>query len=132
MKTYKEFLKEILEGGDLTGYEEIGELAYFRLRDGVCAKVACVDNGLECRIINSRLGTVDTVKLLFASYFKKKQCSKNAPLWDQHIQNGKWYFSDTYAHVVPDVDDYKSICKALKLYLELYSNMLAEGEEGQA
>ena len=100
--------------------EIIGDCVYFKLKNANTVKVWCYNLGVEAKVINKFEGEVDRVKFPFANYFEKTQCSVGAPKWTQQIENGKWWFSEMYSHVLPREKDYKNIAQALDTYIEMY------------
>jgi hypothetical protein len=80
----------------------------------------CYDLGVVAEVINKTEGKVDGVTFPFANYFAPVQCSKDAPMWTQHIDHGKWYFEDVYAHVLPKESDYMNLAEALDEYIDMY------------
>lgn len=88
------------------------------MNNGNVAKLCCESNGVRAEILNKKEGTVDRTLFPFANYFSMKRCSPGAPLWHQHIENGKWYFSQ-YSHCLPTPDDYKRIADAVDAYLDI-------------
>lgn len=113
------FIKQI------TNYVEkdrviVGNCVYYNLDNGNKVKLYCYDYGVRAEVINKVDGKVDNVDFPFANYFKPTQCSPNAPQWTQHIDKGKWYFENTYQHVLPKDTDYINLAKALTVYIEMY------------
>ena len=95
-----------------------GNAILYQMDNGNIAKCYCESNGVVVFIINKKEGEVDRSRFPFANYFKPKQCSPNAPKWNQTIENGKWYFSQ-YAHCLPTVEDFRSIASAVDRYIDL-------------
>ena len=83
-------------------------------------KVAKDQNGVNIKVINKIDGEVDRAFLPLENYFKPTQCSPGAPKWTPHIENGKWYFSDTYSHVLPKENDYMNLAAAIDQYIILF------------
>lgn len=98
----------------------IGNCVYYNLANGNKVKMWCYELGVEAEVINKIDGKVDVVRFPFANYFAPTQCSPNAPKWTQHIEHGKWYFSDTYSHVLPKESDYINLAEALSTYIAMY------------
>lgn len=98
----------------------IGDCVYYNLNNGNKVKLWCYDMGVGAEVINKLEGRIDRVDLQFANYFKPTQCSPGAPKWIQHIHFGKWYFSETYTHVLPKVSDYKNIACAIEMYIRMF------------
>jgi hypothetical protein len=98
----------------------IGNCVYYNFANGNKVKMWCYELGVRAEVINKVDGKVDSVDFPFANYFAPTQCSANAPKWTQHIEHGKWYFSNTYNHVLPKEADYVNLAKALSLYIEMY------------
>lgn len=98
----------------------IGNCVYYNLSNGNKIKMWCYESGVKVDVINKIDGKVDTVSFPFANYFKPTQCSVGAPQWTQHIENGRWYFSNMYDHVLPKTYDYINLAKALDVYIEMY------------
>lgn len=86
--------------------------------NGNVAKFCCEANGLRVEIINKKEGTVDRTLFPFANYFAKKKCSEGAPPWDQHIENGQWYFAQ-YPRCLPTASDFKKLSAAVDDYLDI-------------
>lgn len=95
-----------------------GNFLLYPMKNGNVAKLCCESNGLRAEIVNKNEGTVDRTLFPFANYFKQKQCSPGAPLWDQHIENGKWYFAQ-YPRCLPTNADYHKLAYAVDAYLEI-------------
>ena len=72
--------------------EIIGNCVYYNLDNGNKVKLWCYECGVEAEVINKINGKVDYVRFPFANYFAPTQCSAGAPIWTQHIDNGKWRF----------------------------------------
>lgn len=98
----------------------IGNYTYYDLNNGNRIKLYCEDNGVNIKVINKTDGEVDRVFLPFENYFKPTQCSPGAPKWTPHIENGKWYFSDTYSHVLPKENDYMNLAATIDQYIILF------------
>ncbi len=88
------------------------------MSNGNVAKICCETNGIRVEIINKKEGTVDRTLFPFTNYFSKKKTSDNAPLWDQHIENGKWYFAQ-YPRCLPTALDFKNLASAVDDYLTI-------------
>ena len=111
-----EFIREITQRSKRSEREEIGNCIFFRMKNGNVAKAYCVSNAATVEIISRTEGMIDCVELPFANYFAKKKCSPGAPEWDQHIENGRWYF-DQYPHCCPTNQDYMAISAAVDKYI---------------
>lgn len=98
----------------------IGNCVYYNLANGNKIKMWCYELGVEVDVINKLDGKVDFVRIPFANYFAPTQCSANAPKWTQHIEHGRWYFSNVYSHVLPKKSDYINLARALNTYIEMY------------
>lgn len=98
----------------------IGNCVYYNLKNGNKIKLWCYELGVEANVINKIDGKIDTVRFPFSNYFEPTQCSANAPKWTQHIDNGRWYFSEMYQHVLPKESDYNNLAEALNMYIEMY------------
>lgn len=98
----------------------VGNCVYYTLQNGNRIKLCCYEGGVKADVINKIDGNVDGISLPFANYFKPTQCSPNAPKWTQYIDNGKWYFSDVYKHVLPTDEDYTNLANAIEDYIEMY------------
>lgn len=98
----------------------IGNCVYYNLANGNKVKMWCYEYGVRTEVINKIDGKIDSVDFPFINYFAQTQCSPNAPKWTQHISNGKWYFEDTYQHVLPKESDYMNLATALELYVAMY------------
>lgn len=98
-----------------------GDCVYFVLENGNRVKAYCVDTGVKLEVINYKAGTVDGVYLPFSHYFAPVRCSAGAPLWHQHIDGSKWYFGDTYEHVLPKTSDYQNMAVAIEEYIAMYT-----------
>lgn len=117
-----ENIKFIRKITDYIEYERaiLGNCVYYSSDNGNRVKLWCEERSVEAKVINKINGCVDTMSFQFANYFKPTQCSARAPLWTQHIDNGKWYFSDMYEHVLPTERDYLSLANALSVYIDMY------------
>lgn len=98
----------------------IGNCVYYNLENGNKVKLWCYELGVKAEVINKTDGKVDSVDFPFANYFKPTQCSANAPKWTQRIDGDKWYFENTYTHVLPKESDYMSLAGALNMFIEMY------------
>lgn len=122
------FIREIMAHGRNRDGKELGNCIYYKLNNGNRAKV-CVDgggiynesHGVTAEIVNTVDGKIDRAYFPFRNYFKPTRCSAGAPEWYQHVDNGRWYFSQMYSHVLPKPDDYKRIANAVCDYMELFS-----------
>lgn len=113
------FIKKITDYviGDRT---IIGNCVYYNLLNGNKVKFWCYDYGVRAEVINKINGKIDSADFPFANYFEKTQCSENAPKWTQHIDRGRWYFENTYSHVLPKESDYIRLAEALNKYKRMY------------
>ena len=98
----------------------IGNCVYYNLANGNNVKLWCDMYGVRAEVINKIDGKIDSVDFPFANYFAPTKCSTNAPEWTQHIDYGKWWFEDTYKHVLPKESDYIRLAEALNVYIEMY------------
>ena len=98
----------------------IGNCVYYNFANGNKAKLWCYELGVHAEVINKTEGKVDSVDFPFANYFTPTQCSAGAPKWTQHIDRGRWYFSQTYTHVLPKESDYTRLAEALSMYMKMY------------
>lgn len=98
---------------------EIGNVIYFPLEKGRRIKAWCNESAVCLEAIHNVSGKLDYVELPFANYFTKKRCSPGAPLWDQHIQGGKWWFAQ-YPHCLPTEIDLKMIASGVEQFIRLY------------
>lgn len=98
----------------------IGNCVYYNLTNGNKVKMWCCEFGVDADVINKINGKIDSIRFPFSNYFAPTQCSEGAPKWTQRIEHGKWYFSDTYSHVLPKERDYINLANALKMYIEMY------------
>lgn len=114
------FIKTITDYVKIGKKEIIGNCVYYILDNGNRVKMWCYDCGVEADVINKIEGKVDCVKFPFDNYFEPTQCSIGAPKWTQHIDNGKWYFEDTYTHVLPKEKDYVNLAEAIETYIRMY------------
>ena len=114
------FIKEITHYVDAPR-TIIGNCVYYNLGNGNKVKMWCYEFGVKAEVINKIDGKVDTVDFPFSNYFEPTQCSANAPKWYQHIDHGKWYFSQMYDHVLPKERDYMRLANALEVYIEMYA-----------
>ena len=123
------FIKQIT---DYIEFERaiLGNCVYYNSANGNKVKLWCEERSVEVKVINMFNGCIDTNSFPFANYFKPTRCSANAPSWTQRIDNGKWYFSDTYSHVLPTESDYRSIADALSTFIEMYCSE-KERDHGQ-
>lgn len=99
----------------------IGNCVYYNLANGNKVKLWCYDYGVSAEVINKKDGKIDSVDFPFANYFAPTQCSANAPKWTQHIDGNKWYFENTYQHVLPKYSDYMRLAEALETYILMYA-----------
>ena len=99
----------------------VGNAIYYRLDNGNNVKTYCAETGVTIEIINRTSGKVDGIFLPFRNYFQPTKCSANSPSWYQHIDNGHWYFEETYKHVLPKPEDYNAIAKAMEQYIKLFA-----------
>lgn len=100
----------------------LGEMVYYVLGNGNRIKAYCEEQGVRMEVINRKEGKVDSLWLPFRNYFQPTQCSHGAPTWYQHIDHGKWYFSDTYVHVLPKASDYKNLANAMEAYIRMFDS----------
>ena len=100
----------------------LGDMVYYVLGNGNRVKAYCEEQGVRMEVINRKEGKVDSIYLPFRSYFQPTQCSPGAPTWYQHIDNGRWYFSQSYTHVLPKVSDYKNLAKAMETYIKMFDS----------
>ncbi|MBR4855795.1 MAG: hypothetical protein IKU94_04125 [Bacteroidaceae bacterium] len=112
------FIRECMLSSDRGHYLTAGNFLLFPMKNGNVAKTCCESNGVRVEIVNKKDGIVDRVLFPFANYFKQKQCSPGAPLWDQHIENGEWY-SSQYKHCLPTHEDYECVAKAVDKYIKI-------------
>ena len=99
----------------------VGNCVYYNLENGNKVKLYCYDNGVKAEVINKVNGKIDDIDFPFANYFEPTQCSANSPKWTQHIDGDKWYFENTYNHVLPKNNDYINLAVALSVYIEMYN-----------
>lgn len=119
------FVKEIM--GNKNDFYDFGNCRYYPLANGNTGKVMVTGGevwgetyGVTCEIINEKKGKIDSCYFPFFNYFAPTQCSKNAPMWYQHIVRGKWYFAQ-YTHVLPTEKDFNNIRNAIFQYFKLFS-----------
>ena len=86
----------------------VGNCVYFGLANGNNICVYCNANAVEAQVINKTLGNVDRVELPFENYFSKTCTTPGAPQWTPHIDGGRWYFSESYSHVIPKPSDFNN------------------------
>ena len=98
----------------------VGQYAFLPRKNGNNIKIGVNDNSVVCRAVSRTGGEIDMTQLYFSQYFTPKRVSPGSPWWNQHIDNGKWYFSN-YEHCLPTDDDYKAIADALDDYICLFS-----------
>lgn len=98
----------------------VGNCVYFSLANGNNVCVYCETNAVEAQVINKTLGNVDRVELPFENYFSKTCTTPGAPQWTPHIDGGRWYFSESYSHVIPKSADFKRLADAIEKYISLY------------
>lgn len=98
----------------------MGNSVYYVLKNGNRVKTYCEEEGVRMEVVNKKEGKVDNAWLPFRNYFQPTQCSPGAPTWYQHINHGKWYFSEMYTHVLPKVSDYKNLAKAMETYIKMF------------
>ena len=121
------FIRQIMSYGNKEG-KEIGNYMVYDLGNGNRAKV-CVNggniwgqsHGIEVTILHKLNGKIDFCYFPFSNYFQPVQCSPGAPKWYQHIENGRWYFSQMYSHVLPKSYDYENIASAVEEYMDLFA-----------
>ena len=113
------FIKTIMSNSNIKG-EIYGNCIYYNSDNANVAKVWCESDCVRVKIVNKKEGEIDNGTFPFANYFKPKQCSKNAPKWHQHIDNGDWYFSN-YEHCLPTIEDFISIASAIEKYIKIFS-----------
>ena len=101
-------------------HKVIGDCIYYVLKNGNKVKAYCEKDGVRLEVVNSKEGKVDGAKLPFSNYFQPVQCSKGAPSWYQHIKNGKWYFEESYKHVLPKSKDYQNLAEAIEIYICMF------------
>ena len=111
----------------ITGYVHkdkivIGDCVYYVLGNGNRVKAYCDEFGVRMEVINRKEGKVDAAYLPFKNYFQPTQCSPGAPTWYQHIEYGKWYFSDQYTHVLPKASDYRNLASAMETYMQMFDS----------
>lgn len=111
------FIRSVMEYSSLTG-TELGNFFIVPMQNGNVAKCCCEANGVRVEIVNKKEGVVDRTIFPFANYFTQKKCSPNAPMWDQHIENGKWYFQQ-YAHCLPTPQDFRQLACAVDTYIRM-------------
>ena len=122
-----EFIREIMKHGTNSDGMEFGNFIVYPLHSGNRAKVY-VDgggiygesHGIMVDIISTKVGNIDSVYFPFKNYFNPVKCSENSPLWYPHIDNGEWYSSRQYSHVLPKIEDYKRIATAVCEYMNLF------------
>lgn len=102
----------------------IGDCVYVPLRDGMNVKLYCEARAVIAKVISKRAGVLDCVELPFANYFKPTKVSDSAPEWTQYIDNGKWYFSDTYPRVLPTEEDFACLAAGIDAYIGLYNSLM--------
>ncbi len=113
------FIREIMSTSSLRSrMKPVGIVLVYPMHNGNVAKLSCHSDGVSVRIVSKTLGLVDRTFFPFASYFAKKRCSPGAPPWDQHIENGEWYFSQ-YPHCLPTNSDFKKLSSAVEEYLSM-------------
>lgn len=100
----------------------MGDFVYYVLGNGNRVKTYCEEDRVIMEVINRKEGKVDAVSLPFRNYFQPTQCSPGAPTWYQHIEHGRWYFSEMYIHVLPKVSDYKNLAKAMETYIRMFDS----------
>lgn len=105
----------------------MGNCIYIPLESGINIKLYCISTAVVAKAISKVNGEIDSVELLFSSYFTPKQCSPNAKKWHQHIDNGRWYFTDQYQHVYPTYEDYERLAAGIEEFIDLYD--VREGNE---
>lgn len=98
----------------------IGNCVYYNFANGNKIKLWCYELGVHAEVINKMDGKIDSVDFPFANYFAPTQCSAGAHKWTQHIDRGRWYFSQTYTHVLPKDSDYTRLAEALSMYMKMY------------
>lgn len=113
------YIKEITQSMKRNSME-IGNCICFKLDNGNIIKAYCFSHGIHVDVVNKVDGKVDCIDLPFKNYFKPTRCSQGAPLWYQHLDGGKWYFSGIYNHVLPTKKDYENISVALETYIKMF------------
>lgn len=99
---------------------KVGNCIYITLQSGLNVKLYCVSNAVIAEVISKVNGKVDGIELPFANYFEPTQCSPGARKWTQYIENGRWYFSDQYPHVLPTDEDYDNLAHGIHEFISLY------------
>lgn len=102
----------------------VGNCIYYKLKNNNRVKTWCDNDGVRIKIINCKEGEVDYTFLPFKNYFEPTQCSPGAPMWYQHIEDGnRWYFEETYSHVLPKERDYKRLANAMENYIQMFEEV---------
>lgn len=120
MENIKFILKIAMEIPNQRKHKVIGNSIYYILKNGNRVKAYCEKDGVKLEVINLKEGKVDSAQLPFRNYFQPVQCSQGAPLWYQHIDNDKWYFEETYEHVLPKLRDYQNLAEAMEDYMCMF------------
>ena len=111
------FIRTIMEHSFKEDGIEFGDCIYYAMSNGNKAKVYCCSDSAEVVIINNIHGIINSQSFPFKNYFTPKKCSSNAPVWYQHIENGKWYFPQ-YPHVQPTITDYSLLGNTIGYYID--------------
>ena len=121
------YIREIMSESPREDWKEVGDTLYLKLGNGNRAKVWVgggniynQSHGIKIEIVNKTDGKVDSAYFPFKNYFKPVRCSKGAPAWYQHLDGGKWYFSNMYTHVLPTSEDFRAIATAVCEYLDMF------------
>lgn len=121
IKFIKEITDYVADDKAIISKTIIGNCVYYNLANGNKVKLWCYDYGVSAEVINKKDGKIDSIDFPFANYFAPTQCSANAPKWTQHIDGNKWYFENTYQHVLPKYSDYMRLAEALETYILMYA-----------
>lgn len=119
-RVFIEKMTDYLLKKDVRRRKFVGDCVYIPLKNGINIKFYCLSTYVAAKAISKLHGEIDYVELPFSEYFVPKKCSPGAPSWCQSIENGRWRYGETYAHVLPTGDDYKNLATGMTEFIKLY------------